>query len=63
MSSIVKNESLEVAFQALRLAAEMIKNLEGVADVSVDNDNDSGEVVFVLHTGESFILTLKRDDE
>jgi hypothetical protein len=46
------------ALAFLHLAAQSIGSIPGVVESAADNDNDSGEIVFVLNSGESYVLKL-----
>jgi hypothetical protein len=48
------------ALEALHVAAAAIKKMEGVSNVSVDNDNDSGEIFFSVGDRE-FKLNLTEE--
>jgi len=48
------------ALEALHVAAEAIREMDGVSNVSVDNDNDSGEIFFRTDNGD-FVLKLDQD--
>ena len=52
---------MEKALEALYVAAKAIKKMDGVESVSVENDNDSGEVYFVVD-GIGYIMKLKEFD-
>jgi hypothetical protein len=46
------------ALAALHVAAEAIRTLTDVTEATADNDHDSGEVIFSLINGESYLLKL-----
>ncbi len=48
------------ALEALHVAAAAIKRMKGVTNVSVDNDNDSGEILFNVGSRE-FKLNLTEE--
>lgn len=52
------NKMLEV----LHVCANVLKNQNGINEVSVDNDNDDGEICFSVGN-RNFILTLKEVEE
>jgi hypothetical protein len=52
---------MDKALEALHVAAAAIKLLAGVTNVTVDNDDDSGEIMFETERG-CFTLTLSEDD-
>jgi len=43
---------MEKALEALPVAAQAIKQMPEVAKLSVDNDHDSGEILFTIHETE-----------
>lgn len=43
---------MEKALEALHVAAQAIRQMPEVANLSVDNDNDSGEILFTIHQTE-----------
>ena len=43
---------MEKALEALHVAAQAIRQVPEVTNVSVDNDNDSGELLFTIHQTE-----------
>ena len=51
-------DEMSTALEALHACADNLREREGVTGVSVDNDNDSGEIYF--STGDRhFMLVLK----
>jgi hypothetical protein len=48
------------ALEALHVAADAIRKMKGVTNVSVDNDNDSGEIFFSVENRE-FKLNLTEE--
>lgn len=49
---------MEKALEALHVAANAIRTMQGIDMVSVENDNDSGEIFFVVD-GDQFLMKLK----
>ncbi len=49
------------ALEALHVAATAIKTVNGVSNVSVDNDGSSGEILFDVGD-ERYVLRLVDDD-
>ncbi len=49
----------ESALTALYTAADAIRKCPDVAEATVDNDNDSGEIIFALSSGENYVLKLE----
>lgn len=47
------------ALEALHVAATAITGIGGIINVSVDNDHDSGEIMFTAG-GENFVLRLEQ---
>jgi hypothetical protein len=43
---------MEKALEALHVAAQAIRQMPEVANLSVDNDNDSGEILFTINEAE-----------
>lgn len=43
---------MEKALEALHVAARAIRQVPEVTNVSVDNDHDSGEILFTIHQTE-----------
>ncbi len=48
----------ESALATLYVAADAIRALPNVAECTAENDNDSGEVIFTLTSGEIYALKL-----
>lgn len=40
------DKEMDKALEALHVAADAIRKMKGIRNVSVDNDNDSGEIFF-----------------
>jgi len=53
---------MDKALEALHVAAFAIENMLGISNVSVDNDNDSGEIFFDAD-GETYVLKLRISEE
>lgn len=51
---------LSKAFEALHVAATAIKTLNGITDVSVDNDGGSGEIIFDV-ADQRYVLRLEEE--
>lgn len=51
----------EKALEALHVAAKAIAAMDGVVAVSCDNDNDSGELFFIVD-GEEYTMVLEAVD-
>lgn len=49
----------ETALEALHVAAAAIRKMENVSEATADNDNKSGEVIFTVRNGQSYVLTLE----
>lgn len=43
---------MDKALEALHIAARAIKRIPDVINISVDNDNDSGEILFTVDQTE-----------
>lgn len=56
------NDPINKALEAMSNATTAIRNTTGVTDVSMDNDNDSGEIIFAV-AGQKFILRLEEFDD
>lgn len=54
---------LPAALAALRLAAQAIRSMSEVVECTADNDNTSGELRFVLKSGETYGLKLAKNDD
>ena len=54
----VEIDGMSLALEALHSCADHLREKKGITEVSVDNDNDSGEIYF--STGDQhFMLVLK----
>lgn len=47
------------ALEALHVAAAAIEGMRNVSECTADNDNDSGEVVFTVKGGKTYVLKLE----
>ena len=52
----------EKALEALHVAAAAIRKMKGVLECTADNDNKSGEIIFTLKSGETYVLRLEEAD-
>lgn len=55
--------SLEKALEALQVAAEAIGAMPSIVEATADNDNDSGEIIFTVQGGQSFVLSLREQED
>jgi len=51
------------ALTVLHIAADAIRQFDGVIEATAENDHKSGEIIFTTTTGETYCLTLTRVDD
>lgn len=49
----------EVVLNALYVAANVIRRMDGIAECTADSDNDSGEIVLTTKCGREYVLSVK----
>ena len=54
---------LNTPFEALHVAAKAIRGVSNISHSSADNDNDSGEIIFTVKGGKTYVLALKEYQE
>lgn len=48
---MIRDKLLDTALEALHLAAKAVRQVPYVRSCAVDNDNDSGEIIFTVRRG------------
>lgn len=51
--------SIKLALAAMHAAADMLRRHPSIAEISVDNDGDSGEIIFTTVDGDEYVLRLQ----
>jgi len=51
------------ALTELHIAADAIRQSDGIIEATAENDHKSGEIIFTTTTGETYYLKLTRVDD